>query len=128
MNTFIIFIILMPIVGFALLAVNMLLAVYKPYNEKLGAFECGLTSFNQTRLAFNAAFILVAMLFTPFDLEMSTLLPYVMSIYLVSNYGFTMVLMFLLMLIMGFVYEINTNALKINKHNKPNTDSLIYKL
>lgn len=121
--TIYIFFILIPIVSIVLLSINVLLSTSNTYGEKTGPFECGLTSFNQTRLAFNVSFILVAILFLPFDLELSSILPYSLNLYYTNSYGLYVMILFILILSVGFIYEINTNAIYITKHNikKPNT-------
>lgn len=115
-----IFFILIPIVALALLTINILLSENNVYADKLGPFECGLSSFNQTRIAFSVSFILVAILFLPFDLEISSILPYSLNLYNTNGYGLTVIILFISILTIGFVYEINKNALKIVKHNKRN--------
>lgn len=115
--TIYIFFILIPIVSVVLLLINVLLSTSNTYSEKTGPFECGLTSFNQTRLAFNVSFILVAILFLPFDLELSSILPYSLNLYFTNSYGLVIMIIFILILSIGFIYEINTNAIYITKRN-----------
>jgi len=57
------------------------------YAEKTGPFECGLTSFQQSRIAFTVYFILIAILFLPFDIELSTVLPYYAAISSLEHYA-----------------------------------------
>jgi len=116
-NTYIYFSILVPILSAILFIVNKYFSMKNPYNEKLTAFECGLSSFNQTRSSYNVAFILIAILFLPFDLEISSLLPYSLVLYLTHSYGLIIIVIFTLLLIVGFCYEFNTNALTIKKNN-----------
>ena len=73
------------------------------YIEKNGPFECGFTSFQQSRSAFSVAFILVAILFLPFDLEISSILPFVISPYSNGLYGLVILVIFLILLIVAFV-------------------------
>ncbi|ODV64584.1 hypothetical protein HYPBUDRAFT_85767, partial [Hyphopichia burtonii NRRL Y-1933] len=74
MFTFYLF--LAPIVACVLIGLNYLISNENSYTEKNGPFECGFTSYQQSRSAFDVAFILVAILFLPFDLEISSILPY----------------------------------------------------
>lgn len=129
-NSLKLYLIAVPIIGLALVLVNAILATQDSYNEKTGPFECGFTSFSQSRTPFSVAFILVAILFLPFDLEISSILPYVLSLYHVGNYGLLILILFLLILITGFVYEINTGALHINRiyvHKISNLEKTFYK-
>jgi len=112
-----IYFILIPIVSIVLLLINVLLSTSNIYSDKTGPFECGLTSFSQTRLAFHVSFILVAILFLPFDLELSSILPYSLNLYHTNSYGLYIMILFILILGVGFAYEINSNAIYINKHH-----------
>nr|YP_009918703.1 Nad3 [Metschnikowia cubensis]YP_009918716.1 Nad3 [Metschnikowia cubensis]QMJ95774.1 Nad3 [Metschnikowia cubensis]QMJ95787.1 Nad3 [Metschnikowia cubensis]QMJ95790.1 Nad3 [Metschnikowia cubensis]QMJ95803.1 Nad3 [Metschnikowia cubensis] len=106
---------LAPIVASILIIINYLISTSNSYIEKNGPFECGFTSYQQSRSAFSVAFILVAMLFLPFDLEMSSILPYVVSAYSNGIYGLTILIFFLFSLVIAFVYEINLGALNLHR-------------
>uniref|UniRef100_A0A7D7PWN2 NADH-ubiquinone oxidoreductase chain 3 n=1 Tax=[Candida] ipomoeae TaxID=1807681 RepID=A0A7D7PWN2_9ASCO len=106
---------LAPIVACVLIIINYLISTSNSYIEKDGPFECGFTSYQQSRSAFSVAFILVAMLFLPFDLEMSSMLPYVVSAYTNGMYGLSILMIFLLTLVMAFVYEMNLGALNLER-------------
>nr|YP_009918655.1 Nad3 [Metschnikowia colocasiae]QMJ95691.1 Nad3 [Metschnikowia colocasiae]QNS23162.1 Nad3 [Metschnikowia colocasiae] len=106
---------LAPIVACVLILINYLMSTSNSYIEKDGPFECGFTSYQQSRSAFSVAFILVAILFLPFDLEISSILPYVVSAYTNGVYGLSILIIFLLTLVMAFVYEINLGALNLER-------------
>nr|YP_009935126.1 Nad3 [Metschnikowia amazonensis]QNS22968.1 Nad3 [Metschnikowia amazonensis]QNS22983.1 Nad3 [Metschnikowia amazonensis] len=106
---------LAPMVACVLMLMNYLMSTSNSYMEKDGPFECGFTSYQQSRSAFSVAFILVAILFLPFDLEMSSMLPYVVSAYTNGMYGLSMLMLFLLTLVMAFVYEMNLGALNLER-------------
>ena len=55
----------------------------------------------------------LAILFLPFDLELTSILPYTLSIYNLSIYGLFILLYFLIPLIVGFIMEINLKAIYI---------------
>ena len=116
-NTLYIFILLIPVVSLVLLMVNILFSETNSYSDKTGPFECGLSSFTQTRIAFTVSFILIAILFLPFDLEVTSLLPYSLALYHSNSYGLTIIILFLVLLTIGFIFEINNNALYIVKNN-----------
>ena len=116
-NTLYIFILLIPVVSLVLLIVNILFSETNLYSDKTGPFECGLSSFTQTRIAFTVSFILIAILFLPFDLEVTSLLPYSLALYHSNSYGLTIIILFLVLLTIGFIFEINNNALYIVKNN-----------
>lgn len=119
---------LTPIVAIALILINYLLAFQNSYVEKNSPFECGFTSYLQSRSAFSVAFILIAILFLPFDLEISSILPYVVSAYTNSLYGLYILIIFLTSLVLAFIFEVNLGALNLDRQYKPIIKPLITKL
>ena len=104
-----------PFLAFVLLAVNFIFAPHNPYLEKNGAFECGFTSFlGQNRTQFSISFFIFALLFLLFDLEILLVYPYLVSSYINESYGLVVLLMFLLALTLGFVFELGKKALTID--------------
>jgi len=120
MNTFIIYLFVILVVGLLLLSINFLLAVHYPYMEKKTAFECGFHSFLfQNRTQFNISFFIFALLFLLFDLEILLIFPYTMSAYNNNIYGLLIMLIFFVLLTAGLVYELGKKALTIySKQNK----------
>ena len=117
---------LAPIVAGVLIGLNWLLAKSNPNIDKAGPFECGFTSYQQSRAAFSVAFILVAILFLPFDLEISSILPYVTSAYNNGLYGLIILIIFLMMLVIAFILEIQLRVLKIERsYDKDRSDKLV---
>lgn len=112
LTTLLIFI---PILSLILLGINILFATYNPDAEKTSPFECGFTSFSQTRSPFHVSFYLIGILFLIFDLEVALLYPYAISAYNNHIYGLWIVIIFILLLTLGFVYEFGKGALKITK-------------
>lgn len=114
MNNLFIFFILVPVLSFILLGLNLLLSAHKPDESKLSAYECGFTPIHgQTRSPFNIHFYIVAMLFLIFDLEILLLFPIGISLYQVSMFGFSIAVIFFLVLTVGFVYEIGSGVISI---------------
>lgn len=60
----------------------------KEDQEKISAYECGFNPFDDARATFDIRFYLVAILFLIFDLEISFLFPWSVSLNLISAYGF----------------------------------------
>jgi len=135
MTTTTFFFFLIPVLGIVLLLVNLILSPHNPYHEKDSAFECGFHSFlGQNRTQFSISFFIFALLFLLFDLEILLIYPYVVSAYTNGIYGLMIMLIFFLVLTLGFAFELGKNALKIesrqvfNFENKSwNGFSLIYK-
>lgn len=105
MNTLTFFILFIPVLVLVLLVANTLLAVNKPYSEKVSPYECGFTPLGDARQKFSVQFYLVAILFIVFDLEVLFLFPFAVSLYETSLMGFWVVIIFLIILTVGFVYE-----------------------
>ena len=114
MSSMTFFILFVCIIAALFLVINLLLAPHNPYKEKVSAFECGFHSFLQTRLPFNISFFIYALLFLLFDLEILLIYPYAVSSYVNSVYGLVIVLIFTIILTIGFVFEIGKGALKID--------------
>lgn len=94
---------------------NLLFASHNPYQEKDSAFECGFHSFiGQNRTQFNISFFIFALLFLLFDLEILLVYPYIVSAYVNGVYGLIIMLIFFIVLTLGFVFELGKNALTIN--------------
>ena len=114
MSTPIFFFIFVPILGIALLMINFIFAVQNPDAEKQSVFECGFHSFiDQNRMEFSISFFVFALLFLLFDLEILLVYPYIVSSYNNESYGLAFLLAFMLLLTLGFVFEIGKKALTI---------------
>ena len=112
-NLFFVFIFI-PILAAILLALNVLLAPHKPDEAKVSAYECGFTPiYGQTRSTFQIHFMIVALLFLIFDLEILLLFPLAVSLYQVSTFGFTIGIVFFIVLTIGFVLEIGSGAISL---------------
>jgi NADH-ubiquinone oxidoreductase chain 3 len=127
------FIIFIPILSLILLAVNLLLAPHNPYQEKDSVFECGFHSFlGQNRTQFSVSFFIFGLLFLLFDLEILLVYPYSVSGYNNDIYGLAIMMIFFVLLTLGFVFELGKNALTIDSkqtltyHGKNAPGSKIY--
>ena len=96
-------------VGFIIL--NFLFSPKNPDPEKLSAYECGFEPFGDSRMEFDVRFYLVAILFIIFDLEIAFLFPWAISLGNLGPLGFWSMMIFLLILTIGFIYEWKKGAL-----------------
>ena len=96
-------------VGFVVL--NFLFSPKNPDPEKLSAYECGFEAFDDSRMEFDVRFYLVAILFIIFDLEIAFLFPWAISLGNLGPLGFWSMMIFLLILTIGFIYEWKKGAL-----------------
>ena len=60
------------------------------------------------------SFFIFALLFLLFDLEILLVYPYVVSSYNNDIYGLLVIIIFFLVLVIGFAFELGKNALKID--------------
>ena len=119
------FFLFIPLLTLALLAINLIFAPHKPYQEKNSVFECGYHSFlGQNRTQFNISFFIFALLFLLFDLEILLVYPYIVSAYNNAIYGLFLMLIFFLMLTLGFAFELGKNALSIETRQSSDLESL----
>lgn len=92
--------------------ISYCVATQKADTEKLSAYECGFDPFNDARNSFDVRFYLVAILFIIFDLEISFLFPWCISLGVLPKMAFWSMVLFLLILTIGFVYEWKKGALE----------------
>ena len=110
--------IFVPVLAGILLLLNFLLAPKNAYESKVSAYECGFSPiYGQTRSVFHINFFLVALLFLIFDLEILLLFPIALTLYQVSTFGFSMVLIFFIVLTIGFILEIGSGSIKLVSKN-----------
>jgi NADH-quinone oxidoreductase subunit A len=92
--------------------VSLLAARQKPDSEKLSPYECGFEPFADARSKFDVRFYLVSILFIIFDLEVAFLFPWAVSLGAIGLFGFWSMIVFLLVLTVGFIYEWRKGALE----------------
>ena len=110
----IILFIFVPLLSLILLALNFLFAIHRPDEQKVSAYECGFKEIpGQTRSTFQIHFYIVAMLFLVFDLEILLLFPIALTLYNVSIFGFSIAIIFFIVLTIGFVLEIGSGAISL---------------
>ncbi len=105
------FIIIGLLVGIAPQIMGYVLGPNRPNTAKNSAYECGFEAFEDARMKFDVRYYLVAILFILFDLEIAFLFPWAVAVKEVGLAGFISVLIFLAILVVGFVYEWKKGAL-----------------
>lgn len=109
-------ILLFILVGLAIGVLSMvagwLLAPNKPDAEKLSPYECGFGAFEDARMKFDVRYYLIAILFILFDLEIAFLFPWAVVLKEIGWFGFVAMLVFLGLLVVGFIYEWVKGALE----------------
>jgi NADH-quinone oxidoreductase subunit A len=99
-------------IGMVLLTVGSHVAPDRPDAEKLSPYECGFEAFEDARMKFDVRYYLVAILFILFDLEIAFLFPWAVVLPDIGLFGFWSMMIFLGILIIGFIYEWKKGALE----------------
>jgi NADH-quinone oxidoreductase subunit A len=98
-------------VGVAPQVLGYILGPNRPDAAKNSAYECGFEAFEDARMQFDVRYYLVAILFILFDLEIAFLFPWAVALKDVGLTGFIAVMVFLSILVVGFIYEWRKGAL-----------------
>ena len=111
-----VFIVVGVLVGVVSITVGFLLSSLsgsrKPYDEKLSPYECGFEAFEDARMKFDVRYYLIAILFILFDLEIAFLFPWAVALREIGAAGFWAMMIFLAILVVGFIYEWKKGALE----------------
>jgi NADH-quinone oxidoreductase subunit A len=107
-----VFIVVGTVMGTVLLALGFILGPRRPDAEKLSPYECGFEAFEDSRMKFDVRYYLVAILFIIFDLEIAFLFPWAVVLDKVGMAGFAAMVVFLGILVVGFIYEWKKGALE----------------
>lgn len=107
-----IFLIIATGLSLVLTAIPFIVAPRRPSEEKNSAYECGFEAFDSARSRFDVRFYLVAILFVVFDLEVAFLFPWAMAFGDIGLFGFWTMMIFLLVLTVGFIFEWKKGALE----------------
>ena len=105
------FILVGAAVGVAPMAIGKILGPSRPDAAKLSPYECGFEAFEDARMQFDVRYYLVAILFILFDLEIAFLFPWAVTLDTIGFVGFISMMVFLAILVVGFVYEWSRGAL-----------------
>ena len=98
--------------GLLLLALGFVFGPRRPDPQKLSPYECGFEAFEDSRMKFDVRYYLVAILFIVFDLEIAFLFPWAVALDSIGAVGLAAMGVFLLVLVVGFVYEWKKGALE----------------
>ena len=106
--------------GFAAfnIGLGMLVAPRRPSPEKDAQYECGMPPVGDARERQSVKFYLVAMIFLLFDIEVAFLDPWAMALRGLGWNGFVQVLLFMALLLAGYVYVWRKGALDWGEEKK----------
>jgi NADH-quinone oxidoreductase subunit A len=106
------FILVGLVVGLGPLILGKLVSPHRPDSEKNSPYECGFEAFEDARMKFDVRYYLVAILFILFDLEIAFLFPWAVVLKEIGMAGFLAMMLFLFVLVVGFIYEWVKGALE----------------
>ncbi len=106
------FIIVGLAMGVAPMVLGRVLGPHRPDSAKLSPYECGFEAFEDARMKFDVRYYLVAILFILFDLEIAFLFPWAAVLKEIGTFGFVSMIVFLSILVVGFIYEWMKGALE----------------
>lgn len=105
-------------IGFAVVNVNMswIVGPTRPNREKLSTYESGMEPVGSARDKFSVKYYMVSVLFILFDIEVVFLYPWAVSFMNFEPakmvYSFISVIVFVVILFIGYFYVIKKGALK----------------
>ena len=108
------FIIFSTVLSAILIFLSYTIAPKLNYFEKNSSYECGFEPFGNARNSFNIQFYIIGILFIIFDLEIAFLLPWSILLGNLGIFSFWIMIFFLIILIIGFIYEWKKGALNWN--------------
>ena len=100
------------VLGLLMLSIGFLFGKGTKSKAKLSPYECGFDPFEDARIPFDVRYYLVAILFIIFDLEIAFLFPWAIALKEIGTTGLIAMVIFLLVLVIGFIYEWNKGALE----------------
>jgi len=107
-----VFLVIGGVMGVAVGTIGYLLGPSRPDSEKGSPYECGFEAFEDSRMKFDVRYYLVAILFIIFDLEIVFLFPWAVVLDQIGMLGFVAMMVFLGILVIGFIYEWKKGALE----------------
>lgn len=109
-----IFLILGVAVIFGVVSANMswLLGPQRPYREKFTTYESGVDPVSTAHYRFSVKYYMVALSFIIFDIEVVFMYPWAVRFRELGWTGFVVMLVFVVVLAVGFIYELKKGALR----------------
>lgn len=104
-------------VGFALVSLTLgyFLRPRRPFDEKLSVYESGMDPIGEPRQRFAVKYYIIAILFVVFDVEAIFLYPWAISFKKIGLYAFIEMILFIVVLLIGYVYAWRKDAFEWDK-------------
>jgi len=104
-NFLLFYLLICLILTLIILGLGFILSPKEIHFEKISSYECGFEPFGDSHKIFNIQFFVVGILFMLFDLELIYLFPWIVNLGNLSFFAFFLMVFFLILLIIGFIYE-----------------------
>lgn len=98
-------------IGLGALILGLFFRPKRPYALKLSPYESGNPPIGEPRYKFSVKFYIIAMLFVVFDVEAVFLYPWAVAYDKIGLYGFIEMMIFICILLVGYVYAWRKGAL-----------------
>ena len=98
--------------GLVFTNINRLIGPRHPNEEKLSTYESGMEPVKSARERFSVKYYMVAMLFIVFDIETVFMYPWAVMFRKLGVFGFVEMMVFIAILLVGFVYVLKKGALR----------------
>jgi NADH-quinone oxidoreductase subunit A len=98
--------------GIVFTNINKWIGPKHPSEEKLSTYESGMEPVKTARERFSVKFYLVAMLFIIFDIEIVFMYPWAVMFRQLGVLGFVEMMVFIAVLLVGFLYILKKGALR----------------
>lgn len=103
---------LAAIIAIVIIGASYFLGQRTKSRVKLAPYECGMTTIGPTRRMMTIRYYIVAMLFLVFDIEIIFLYPWAVITRRLGLFGFIEMLVFVIILFIGYVYIWKKGALE----------------
>ena len=90
--------------GLFVMVLTAFLGPKNPSPEKLAPYECGIQEIEAPKRRFPVKYLLTGMLFIVFDIEIVSFYPLAILMHQLKVFGLIELLVFLLILIIGYIY------------------------
>ncbi len=107
-----VFLLLGAAMGLGMLIAGWFIRPRNPYPEKLLTYESGITPFMDAHQKFSIRYYIIAMLFLIFDIEAVFLYPWAVAFGQIGLYGLIEMVIFVVILLVGYFYAWKKGALE----------------
>ena len=90
--------------GILVMVITTVIGPKKPSPEKLAPYECGIQEIAAPKRRFPVKYLLTGMLFIAFDIEIVSFYPLAVLLHQLKLFGLIELLVFLFILMVGYVY------------------------